>query len=55
MIGVHYMSVNGGTNNLAIATDTKTGETSTSFISKEHALRALKRRLAQRKREETKA
>ena len=48
MMAIHYMSVNGGVNNLAVATDTETGETSVSFIDKEHAIRSLKRRLRQR-------
>ncbi len=48
MIGVHYESYGGGKNNVAVATDSKTGEFSTSLVSKENALRALKRKLTRR-------
>lgn len=53
MIFLHYESHRGGTNNLAVATDPKTGEISTSLVSKEHARRALKRKIARRQRKET--
>lgn len=42
---IHYENYQGGVNNLAVATDWKTGAFSTSLISKEHAIRALRRKI----------
>lgn len=52
MTVTYYESVKGGTNNLAVALDQKTGETSGSTRSKEHAHQALKRKLARRAQRE---
>ena len=45
---IFYQSYGGGTNNLAIALDAKTGEFSTSLIDKDHAIRALRKKLLRR-------
>lgn len=42
---IHYENYQGGVNNLVIATDWKTGKCSTSLISKENAIRALRRKI----------
>ena len=47
MILTYYASVKGGVNNLAVAFDTETGESSSSLISKENAHKALKRKNSQ--------
>lgn len=52
MIAISYESHGGGVNNIAVATDWRTGEFSTSSISKEHAARALKRKMARRHKKE---
>lgn len=49
MILVHYGSHNGGTNNVAIATDTKTGTFATSTKGKERAIQNLRRRTTKRR------
>lgn len=46
MIYVYYSSVNGGVNNLTVALDGETGESSGSLIDKEHAIKALRRKLS---------
>lgn len=48
MILVHYESHNGGVNNIAVATDTKTGDFATSTKGKEQAIRNLRRRTTER-------
>lgn len=53
MIVTTYESYRGGTNNVAVAIDSKTGEFSTSLKSKDHARRALMKKLARRGRKET--
>lgn len=52
MIAISYESHGGGINNIVVATDWRTGEFSTSSISKEHAARALKRKMARRHKKE---
>ena len=52
MIVISYESHGGGVNNIAVATDWRTGEFSTSSISKEHAARALKRKMKRRNKME---
>lgn len=49
MIAISYENYQGGVNNLVVATDWRTREFSTSLISREHASRALKRKLARRR------
>ena len=46
MILICYENYRGGINNLIVAIDWKTGKRSTSLVSKEHAQKALKRKLA---------
>ena len=49
MIGVYYTNYRGGTNNLAVAVDTATGEAATSLKGKEQAKKALRRKLSKRR------
>ena len=46
MILTYYTHYRGGTNNLKVAVDTKTGISSSSLLTKEHAEKALKRKLS---------
>lgn len=46
MIYTYYASVKGGVNNLAVALDGVTGETSSSLVSKDHAEKALRRKIS---------
>lgn len=49
MITVHYESHNGGVNNVAVATDTKTGAFATSTKGKERAVQNLRRQTTKRR------
>ena len=50
MILTFYESHGGGVNNLAVALDEKTGMRTTSAKSQDHAIKALKRKLAKQGR-----
>lgn len=46
MICIYYANIRGGVNNLSVALDSVTGEHSSSLIDKEHAVKALSRKLS---------
>ena len=52
MILTYYESVRGGVNNLAVALDTATGESSASLKGKDQATKTLKRKINRNNRKE---
>lgn len=53
MFYMSYTSWGGGVNNVAVAVDGTTGEFSCSLVDMKHAVRALKAKLARRRKNAT--